>query len=307
MSKFVMQDIKGVIPAMLSFFDQEENVDLSCTERMVDFMIDHGADGFYLTGSTGACFTMNAEERNSVVKTVVQKVNGRVPVIVHVGDIGTKKSIELAKYAYEAGADAISSVPPFYWKFSKEDIYRYYKDIAESTPLPMVVYNIQLAGLMDMDLILRLADLPQVQGLKYTARSHDEMGYLKEKLGKDFMIYSGCDEMAFSGLCAGADGIIGSFYNLFPDLYKKILKKVQESDIQGGMKLQKIADEVIFAALKYDFPSVLHGMMQWRGLEAGYSRRPFYTYKVEELSALKEEMKKIKEKYQTTELDIFGI
>ena len=226
---------------------------------------------------------------------------------MHVGDIGTKKSIELAKYAYEAGADAISSVPPFYWKFSKEDIYRYYKDIAEATPLPMVVYNIQLAGLMDMDLILRLTDLPHVQGLKYTARSHDEMGYLKEKLGKDFMIYSGCDEMAFSGLCAGADGIIGSFYNLFPDLYKKILKKVQESDIQGGMKLQKIADEVIFAALKYDFPSVLHGMMKWRGLEAGYSRRPFYTYKAEELSALKEELVKIKEKYQTTELDIFGI
>ena len=307
MSKFSMKDIKGVIPAMLSFFDQEDNVDLSCTERMVDFMVDHGADGFYLTGSTGACFTMNAEERNSVVKTVVQKVNGRVPVIVHVGDIGTKKSIELAKYAYEAGAVAISSVPPFDWKFSKEDIYRYYKDIAEATPLPMVVYNIQLAGLMDMDLILRLTDLPHVQGLKYTARSHDEMGYLKEKLGKDFMIYSGCDEMAFSGLCAGADGIIGSFYNLFPDLYKKILKKVQESDIQGGMKLQKIADEVIFAALKYDFPSVLHGMMQWRGLEAGYSRRPFYTYKAEELSALKEELIKIKEKYQTAELDIFGI
>lgn len=307
MSKFAMTDIKGVIPAMLSFFNQEENLDLSCTERMVDFMIDHGADGFYLTGSTGACFTMTAEERNAVVKTVVQKVNGRVPVIVHVGDIGTKKSIELAKYAYEAGADAISSVPPFYWKFSKEDIYRYYKDIAEETPLPMVVYNIQLAGLMDMDLILRLTDLPHVQGLKYTARSHDEMGYLKEKLGKDFMIYSGCDEMAFSGLCAGADGIIGSFYNLFPDLYKKILKKVQESDIQGGMKLQKIADEVIFAALKYDFPSVLHGMMKWRGLEAGYSRRPFYTYKAEELSALKEELVKIKEKYQTAELDIFGI
>lgn len=307
MAKFAMNKIKGVIPAMLSFFDQEENVDLQCTERMVDFMIDHGADGFYLTGSTGACFTMTAEERNQVVDTVIKRVNGRVPVIVHVGDIGTKKSIELAQYAYEAGADAISSVPPFYWKFSKEDIYQYYKDIAEATPLPMVVYNIQLAGLMDMDLLLRLTELPRVEGLKYTARSHDEMGYLKEKLGKDFMIYSGCDEMAFSGLCAGADGIIGSFYNLFPDLYKKILKKVQESDIQGGMKLQKIADEVIFAALKYDFPSVLHGMMQWRGLEAGYSRRPFYTYKAEELSALKEEMKKIKAKYQTAELDIFGI
>ena len=307
MAKFAMNKIKGVIPAMLSFFDQEENVDLQCTERMVDFMIDHGADGFYLTGSTGACFTMTAEERNQVVDTVIKRVNGRVPVIVHVGDIGTKKSIELAQYAYGAGADAISSVPPFYWKFSKEDIYQYYKDIAEATPLPMVVYNIQLAGLMDMDLLLRLTELPRVEGLKYTARSHDEMGYLKEKLGKDFMIYSGCDEMAFSGLSAGADGIIGSFYNLFPDLYQKILKKVEESDIPGGMKLQKIADEVIFAALKYDFPSVLHGMMRWRGLEAGYARRPFYNYKDSELGELKKEICRIKDKYQTSELDFFHL
>ena len=171
----------------------------------------------------------------------------------------------------------------------------------------MVVYNIQLAGLMDMDLLLRLTELPRGEGLKYTARSHDEMGYLKEKLGKDFMIYSGCDEMAFSGLSAGADGIIGSFYNLFPDLYQKILKKVEESDIPGGMKLQKIADEVIFAALKYDFPSVLHGMMRWRGLEAGYARRPFYNYKDSELGELKKEICRIKEKYQTSELDFFHL
>ena len=183
MSKFKMTQIKGVIPAMMTFFDKEENVDIQCTRRMVDFMLDHGADGFYLTGSTGECFTMTAEERNLVVDTVIDQVKGRVPVIVHVGDIGTKKSIELAKHAYEAGADAISSVPPFYWKFRADDIYSYYKDISEATPLPMVVYNIQLAGLMDMGLLLKLADLPNVHGLKYTARSHDEMGYLKEKLG----------------------------------------------------------------------------------------------------------------------------
>ena len=305
MSKFEMTQITGVIPAMLTFFDKDENVDRECTRRRVEFMLEHGADGFYLTGSTGECFTMTPEERNQVVDTVIDQVNGRVPVIVHVGDIGTRKSVQLAKHACEAGADAISSVPPFYWRFSPEDIYNYYKDISEATPLPMVVYNIQLAGLMDMGLLLRLADLPNVQGLKYTARSHDEMGYLKEKLGSSFMIYSGCDEMAFSGMCAGADGIIGSFYNLFPDLYKKILAKVKESDIKGGMRLQKIADEVIFAALKYDFPSVLHGMMNWRGLKSGYSRRPFHNYEDSELAGLKEEILRIKETYQTRDLDMF--
>ena len=96
MSRFEMNQIRGVIPAMLTFFDKEENVDTDCTRRMVEFMLEHGADGFYLTGSTGECFTMTMEERNLVVDTVIDQVKGRVPVIVHVGDIGTKKSIEPA-------------------------------------------------------------------------------------------------------------------------------------------------------------------------------------------------------------------
>ncbi len=93
-------------------------------------------DGFYLTGSTGECFTMTAEERNLVVDTVIDQVKGRVPVIVHVGDIGTKKSIELAKHAYEAGADAISSVPPFYWKFRADDITAITKISLRQRPFP---------------------------------------------------------------------------------------------------------------------------------------------------------------------------
>lgn len=169
----------------------------------------------------------------------------------------------------------------------------------------MIVYNIQLAGIMDKNLLLKIAEIDQVCGLKYTARSHDEMGSIKDELGEDFMIYSGCDEMAFSGLCAGADGIIGSFYNLFPDLFKQILNKVKESDIPGGMRLQKIADEVIFAALKYDFPSILHNMITWRGIDSGYSRRPFHNYKEEEVEGLKKEILAIKEKYQAEELGMF--
>lgn len=307
MANFDITKIKGVIPATMTFFDKEENVDDICTKNMIEFMIGAGVDGFYLTGSTGECFTMTIEERKHVVEIVIDQVKGRVPVIVHVGDIGTKKSIALAKHAEKAGADAISSVPPFYWKFSADDIYNYYKDIAESTCLPLIVYNIQLAGIMDKDLLLRIADIDNVRGLKYTSRSHDELGSLKEILGKDFMIYSGCDEMAFSGLCFGADGIIGSFYNVIPELYKKINECVKNSNIPEGIKLQKIADDLIFACLKYDFPSIIHNMMRWRGLDAGYSRKPFYNYRDDELDELKKEIINIKAKYKTNELDIFKI
>ena len=169
----------------------------------------------------------------------------------------------------------------------------------------MVVYNIVLAGIMDQDLICRIASLENVRGLKYTARDHDEMGCLKEILGKDFMIYSGCDEMGFSGLCSGADGLIGSFYNVIPDVYKGIEAAVKASDIKKGMRLQKMADEFIFACLKYDFPSVLHNVMCWRGLSAGHTRRPFRNYADSELDGLKKELAAIREKYGAEELADF--
>ena len=305
MSKFKLSEIKGVIPAMMTFFDENENIDYEATKKMLDFMMAKEVDGLYLTGSTGLTFTMTSEERQAYVQFVCDYVDGRLPIIVHVGAIGTKKSIALAKQAEKAGADAISSVPPFYWHFSAEDIYNYYRDVSESVEIPMVVYNIVLAGTMDTDLLLKIASLPNVGGLKYTARSHDEMGFLKTKLGKDFMIYSGCDEMAFSGLCFGADGIIGSFYNLIPDFYKALYRAVEESDIPKAMRLQKIADEFIFACLKYDFPSVGHNVLTWRGLPETFPRRPFTAYKDADLGELKKAVKEIIEKYDARELDVF--
>lgn len=307
MAKFDITQIKGVIPAMLTFFDEQEEIDETRTRAMTEYLIDAGVNGFYLTGSTGACFTMTAEERNRVVDIVCDQVHGRVPVIVHVGDIGTKKSIELARHAEAAGADAISSVPPFYWKFSSDAIFNYYKDIAASTNLPMIVYNIQLAGIMSKDLLRKLAQIPNVKGMKYTARTHDELGSLKRELGPDFMIYSGCDEMAFSGLCFGADGIIGSFYNLIPELFLRIYNAAQNGTVAEGIRLQGIADEVIFAALEYDFIGGMCDMMRWRGLDAGHCRRPFRGLTTEEQTALKAKFRHIKETMTQDELSMFEV
>ena len=240
MAKFSMTQMTGVIPAMITLFDEHENVDVQRTREMTEFLIARGVDGLYLTGSTGEGFLMDHAERKLVVETVVDQVAGRIPVIVHVGDIGTRKSIQLAKHAEAAGADAISSVPPFYWKFSNDDIFNYYKDISEATSLPMVIYSVPLAGSMGMDLIKRIAQLPNVKGLKFTSREHDQMGCLKADLGEDFIIYSGCDEMAMSGLSVGADGIIGSFYNVMPELFKKIYAAVKGNDIKAARRLQQI-------------------------------------------------------------------
>ncbi len=300
MGKFSMTQMKGVIPAMITLFDEHENVDVQRTRDMVEFLIARGVDGLYLTGSTGEGFLMDQEERKLVVETVVDQVKGRIPVIVHVGDIGTRKSIALAKHAEEVGADAISSVPPFYWKFSNEDIINYYRDIAASTSLPMVIYSVPLAGSLGVDLIMQLAKLPNVKGLKFTGKDHDQLNFLKANLPEDFIIYSGCDEMALSGLSVGADGIIGSFYNVMPELFIAIAKSVQDSDLKRGLRLQRIGTEIILECIKYDYLALMRNMIAWQGVDAGYSRRPFRNYRDSELGDLKTKLLAIRDKYNVT-------
>lgn len=300
MANYSIRQITGVIPAMLSLFDEQENVDVKRTRETVDFLLNRNVNGLYLTGSTGEGFLMDHAERKLVVETVVDQAAGRCPVIVHVGDIGTRKSILLAEHAQQVGADAISSVPPFYWKFSSEDIFNYYKDLSEATDLPMVIYNVPLAGLMGVDLIMRIASLPNVKGVKFTGREHDQMSFLKASLGEDFIVYSGCDEMALSGLAVGADGIIGSFYNVMPELFLQIFDCVKTGDMKKARRLQQIGTEIILECVKYDFLSLMRNMLGWQGLDAGFSRRPFHNYKEDELKSLKSTLLSIRDKYCVT-------
>ncbi len=301
MPKFSLSQIKGVIPAMLSVFGEDERIDVERTEGLVDFLLNRGVHGFYLTGSTGEGFLMTHEERALTVKTVVDRVAGRAPVVVHVGDIGTKKSIMLAEQAYEAGADAISSVPPFYFKFSENAIIRYYKDLAAATPLPLIIYNIPLAGMMETKLILKLAELPNVKGIKYTGTDHLQMGSIKRALGDDFIVYSGEDGMASSGFSVGADGIIGSFYNAIPEIYIRIYECAKREEYKEAARLQAIAADIILETIKYEFPCVLRNLLKWQGCDAGISCRPFAIYRDEELAGLKETLLAIKDKHAVTD------
>ena len=271
-----IRKVKGVIPAMITTFDENEDVDLKRAEALTEALIKEGVDGLYITGSTGEGFLMTGEERKAFAEAVIRTAAGRVPVIVHVGDIGTRKSIELAEHAERIGADAISSVPPFYYHFSSDDIYSYYRDISSSVGIPMIVYNISLAGLMDSGLVRRLATIDGVKGLKFTARDHDDMCALKMELGPDFMIYSGCDEMATQGLLAGADGIIGSFYNMMPDTFKAIYSLASKGDFKAAFEIQKTATTVIKYLVQWDFFPIMKALMTEAGLDAGYSRRPFH-------------------------------
>ena len=306
MAKFDIKDFKGVIPALVTPFDINENIDEQGLKDLVKHLLDKGIHGLYLTGSTGEGFLMDSEERKRVVEIVMAEVDGKVPVVVHVGAIGTKISIDLAKHAETVGADGISSVAPFYWNFNEAELVGYYKDICDAVDLPMIVYNVPLANLMGINTIKKLAEIENVKGIKFTALSHFEINMIKDEIGEDFLVYSGADEMALSGLISGADGIIGSFYNMLPDLFLDIYNAFIEGRYEDATEYQKTAVRIIMHSLQYPaFYALMKAVLRWSGVNAGYCRKPFINLTPEEEEDAKVAYRELIAKYNITGVEVF--
>lgn len=296
MSKDI-RDFKGVIPAVLSVFDREENLDEQGTRALIQYLLSNRIGGLYLTGSTGETFLMNSDERKRQVEIVMEEVNGKVPVVVHVGAMSTRASIDLAKHAQAMGAAGVSSVPPFYFKYNADQIFGFYRDVAEATDLPMIVYNIPLAGMMTVEQIVRLSELENVKGVKYTGTALYEVTQIRDSCKAGFQIYGGCDELGSSNIALGVDGIIGSFYNVIPDLYGKIWDAVKRSDLPTATALQRKALQVILEGIHSG--SMMACMKVWlrgAGIPAGYSRRPFSNFTEAEERTLLERLAAIDER-----------
>lgn len=282
-----IQSFKGVIPAVLSVFDEQENWDEQGTRELIRYLLSFEIGGLYITGSTGESFLMDSAERMRQVEVVMEEVRDRVPVVVHVGAMSTKAAIELAKQAEACGAAGISSVPPFYFKYSSEQIFRYYKDVAESVRIPMIVYNIPLAGMMTVEQVIQLSAIENVIGVKYTGTALYEVTQIKDGCKDGFLVYGGCDELGSSNIGLGVDGIIGSFYNVIPDLYQEIWDAVKTSEIKKASRLQKAALHIIMAGI--ESRSMIACIKLWlraAGIPAGWARRPFTNFSQEEETVL---------------------
>ncbi len=289
MNHFSISEIKGVIPALITTFDQNEKLDLAAARALTSYLCGMGIGGLYLTGSTGEGFLLSNEERKAYVDTVIDEVKGRVPIIVHVGAISTLASEDLARHAASAGADAISSVPPIYWKFSDDEIAGYYSDLVLAAGLPMIVYNIALAGLVSFDMIKQLGALDGVEGIKYTSSTLFDVFRIKEALGSKFMVYSGSDELAISGLAFGADGLIGSTYNVLGSLFIKIWKEMAQSDVAAARETQQVANRFIFTLLKHNLMPAIKETLTLAGIPGGRARRPFTNLSAAQKQALKDD------------------
>lgn len=270
------EKFKGIFPALLTPFDEKDRVNTKVLEELVDYNLKKGVDGFYVGGSTAEAFLLTEEERLLVMKTVCEHAKGKCTLIAHIGCISTAQAIKLARAAQEMGYDAISSVAPFYYKFSFNEIKKYYFDIVDAVELPMLIYNFPaFSGVnLTVDNIKEFLNDDRFIGVKHTSNDYFALEQFKTAF-PDKLVYNGYDEMLLAGLSMGADGAIGSTFNFMAEKFIKIRELMTKNDLAGAQKIQKEANIIIQALCKVGVMQGEKAVLDALGFDFGPARAPF--------------------------------
>lgn len=212
--------LKGSLVAIATPMFEDGSLDIERLHALVDWHIQEGTDGIVVVGTTGESPTVNVEEHNLLIKTVVEHANGRIPVVAGTGANSTAEAIELTHYAREVGAVASLSVAPYYNKPTQEGMYRHYRAIAEAVDLPVILYNVPGRTVADIanDTALRLSEIPNIVGIKDATGNIDRNTDLILRAPEDFAIYSGDDASGLAFMLLGGDGVISVTANVAPRL-----------------------------------------------------------------------------------------
>lgn len=208
----------GCGTALVTPFDERGRIDFGTIERLVDWQITEGADFLVPCGTTGESPTLSGDERKAVTKAVVVAANGRVPVIAGAGGNHTAKACFWARDAETAGADGILSMSPVDNTPTAEGLFRHFSAIADASGLPIVISNVpgRSGADLDVETILRLAEIPKVVALKEASGDFSKVSRLMSRLPADFFVFSGHDATALALLALGGKGLISVAANEIP-------------------------------------------------------------------------------------------
>ena len=267
---------KGIFPALLTPFNENDEINFDALRMLIERLIAQGVNGFYVDGSTAEAFLLSFEERKKLIEQTAAICAGRTTLIAQVGCISTKQSIELAKTAEACGYDAISSVAPFYYKFTFEEIRKYYFDLADAVGIPVIIYHIPvLSGVsFSVDQMSCFLRDERFAGIKYTSADYFTLRQFKTAFPQK-VILNGFDETFLAGLSMGADGAIGSTYNFMADKFIRILELFRQGRIQEAAELQKEADIIIAALCKVGVMQGEKAILTKMGIPMGPTRAPF--------------------------------
>ncbi|MGN0383508.1 MAG: 4-hydroxy-tetrahydrodipicolinate synthase [Eubacterium sp.] len=291
-----MSIFTGAGVALITPMDEKGNVNYEELGRILDDQIANGTDAVIICGTTGESSTLNDEEHIDCIRYAVERVNKRVPVVAGTGSNCTKEAIDLSKEAEAAGADGLLMVTPYYNKATQGGLYKYYSDVAHEVKIPIIMYNVPSRTGCNIapETAVKLAkEVENIVAIKEASGNISQVAKLAALADGCIDIYSGNDDMIVPVLSLGGKGVISVLSNVAPRNTHDLVAKYLAGDIEGSLKLQLEAHELIEALFCEVNPIPVKAAMNMMGWKAGTLRGPL----TEMTDANKEKLKRAMENY----------
>ncbi len=240
-----------VTPMLNGKVDEQGMIDL------IEYQIEQGIHGIVPCGTTGESATLDFDEHKRVIELTVQTVNGRVPVIAGTGANNTLEAIELTESAKQSGADAVLSVVPYYNKPSQEGLYQHFKTLSDAVDIPTVLYNVPGRTVTNMapETVARLAQLPNVIGIKEACGCLNQISRLIQSCPNDFIIFSGDDSTAMPTVLIGGKGVISVVANVLPGKTAALMESALQGDLTRARAIHYELFSLMIAMFCYPSPA----------------------------------------------------
>lgn len=268
---------KGIIPAMVTPFTADDKINEQSLRQLTNYLIEGGVHGLFAVGSQGEFWALDADEKRQVFEIVIDETRGRVPVYAGTGAVTTREAIQLTQMAEEVGVDAVSVLTPFFLSLSQDELVDFYTEIAESTSLPVILYNNPgRTGInISVETVVRLArDVDNIISIKDSSGDLQLSAEYIRRTGDDFYVLMGRDTLIYGGLLYGAAGSIAASANVKPSLLVEIYDAFIEGDLKRSLEAQRSLAPLRIAFGLGTFPNVVKEAVNMIGIDVGRCRRP---------------------------------
>ena len=267
---------KGIVPALITPMTPDEEIDEQGLRTLVDKLIEAGVHGLFVLGTNGEFISLSEPEKLRIARIAVEQARSRVPVIAGTGAYATRDVIALNRKMEDVGVDAVSVITPYFNGATQAELFTHYERIARATALPVMLYTIPAkAGVtLNVDTVRRLADIPNIRGIKDSGGDFDRLLQLIALRRDDFAVFTGTDSMILWTLIAGGDGAVAATTNAVPGVVMSIWNDFQRGDIAAARRAQESLRALREAFALGTLPVVLKTAAQMLGMPAGPARSP---------------------------------
>lgn len=296
-----MKKLKGISPALMTPFKNNEEINFEFLKDHLDFLIEAEVDSLYILGTAAEVFLMDIEERKAVAEAVVDYVGGRIPVFMQVGDLKMDNSKQLIDFAKSMDIAGLGAVTPFYYNFTQQQMIEYYKELAwrAAPELNLYLYNLPSYTTNDLlpEAVFELSKIKNIIGIKNSMADLERLYSLIDRSSNDFDIIMGNDLLAYPAFLYGAEAVVSGHSNVFPEIFVKLYQSLEKNDLKTARRMQE-AVTIIGKVLKGGSNLAYYKKaLEIRGFDSVYSREPIGSLNEKEVDGLINDITWIEEEY----------